>query len=218
MSRSDRLIILCAPLTVTVEWLAIFFASWRFSLDFNEPLSALPYNYPDAAWFYGMSVSIAAVLFAIFCLALRQYWKPAFLFALISSSLFLIAAWAQYNPVGGFWNAVHDICASLATLGYSFILFQASFRATGRLRRGGMIFSSIAIVNILAVLVFAHIFRVYVTWLQILLILNVQAWALYFAYHLWLQWPAIQLPDASLPTHTPKAPVQDLGRARHQGS
>jgi len=170
-----------------VEWFAIIFAVSFFGLDFNHPISAFPHDHPHTAWFYSISVSLIAILFTIFCLALRRYWKPSFKIAIASGLMFIIVAWAQYNPNGGFWSGVHDLSANIGTLGYGLILFEVCFRGSHVMRRAGMVFSSFAIVNMIAVFLSVHVFRSYATWFQLLFILTVQAWALYIAFYLWTE-------------------------------
>ncbi len=192
MSQRDKLIILCAPFTVIVEWSSFIFAIAYFGLDFDQPISAFPYLHEDYAWYYSLTVSLIAILFAVFCLSLRRYWKPSFKLAALSTGLFLIMAWAQYSPNGGFWNGVHNFCANLGALGYGFILLQVSFRGSHMMRQAGMVFISFAAVNLIAIFLSVHVFHLYATWFQLLFMLTVQAWALYLAYYLWHEEPATQ--------------------------
>ncbi len=187
MTRWQKLTLLCAPLVVVFEWFCFVIVLTFSNLDFNKPLSALPYYYPELATFFGSVLTIIAVLFTIFTLALRHFWKDVFKFAIICSIFFIIAGWSPYNPFdeGSFWSVVHAGAANLSVLGYTFVIFQISQRAHGALRQGSKVFFHIALLGILGVTLAIHVLNAYAAWFQMFLVLNVQAWCLYTAYCIW---------------------------------
>lgn len=192
MPSREKLILLCAPLTVLIEWTAFIIVITTYPFDFNHPFSAIPYDYPSMAVLFGAAVSLAGITFAIFTLALRPYWKDAFRFTVVCAGLMILAGWAQYNPNGEFWHTVHAGSANLMGAGYLFLMFQIAQRSQGVLRQASRIFLVIATMCLIGVIVTANFLHVNAGRFQFVLVLTAQSWALFTAYYLWKKQPTTQ--------------------------
>ena len=192
MSSRDKLILLCAPLTVLIEWTTFLIVINTYPFDFNHPFSAIPYDYPSMSVLFGLTLSLAGLSFAVFTLALRPYWKDVFRFSLICAILMILAGWAQYNPNGGFWHTVHAGSANLFGAGYLFIMFQIAQRSRGVLQQASRIFLAIATLCLVGVILTTNVFHANAGRFQFVMLLTAQAWALFTAYYLWKRQPTTQ--------------------------
>lgn len=189
MSLKEKLIILAAPLAVIFEWVTMIYVLNHFSMDLNQPISTLPYYHPDARLLFGIVLSVVAVLFSIFSLALTEYWKPAFKFTLFCSAVYLMAGWSLYDPVNqtSLSSVIHAGAANFAALGYTFLIFQISQRSHGMLRQASKVFFKLAVLFMVGVTLSIHVFHDYAAWFQILVLLTAQAWVLCASLFLWKQ-------------------------------
>lgn len=181
-----------APLAVLIEWTTFVWVVARYPMNFDLPLSSIPYFYPDFYPIFGVAITAVAVCIWLFSPLLQPFWEHAIVMTTVCGIAMIIGAWALYNPNGGFWHAVHANAISLAVIGYSFIILQVSHNAAGAYRLACRIFSAIAILGLVMVVLSIYVFQSYVAWFQLFLMLTVQAWLLYTAYYLWKRQPAIR--------------------------
>lgn len=187
MKNREAVYILAGPLAVFIELLGPVYILLHYDVDFNQPISTLPYYHPETWWIFGIVLTTVGILCSVFALALRPYWPYAFKFSLFCSAMYIIAGWSIYNPtdIASLESVIHAGAANLAVVGYTFLLFQMGERTTGYLRRSSMLFFYWALLGMLGVTVSIHVFHANAAWFQIMVMAAAQLWILSTAWYLW---------------------------------
>ncbi|MCA9309006.1 hypothetical protein KC973_01390 [Candidatus Saccharibacteria bacterium] len=165
-----------------VAWTSIIMMTLIHPLDLNEPLSQYGY-YESTHLFFGVSLSLGALVWYLFSRHLDQYWRYTSLCTLLASACYAVVAWVPYQPyVNTFIFDLHNIMIVLAATLYSapmlFIAYSKKHAAIARLSGYLFVIAIILVVTSLVARVAGH----GILYAQLLTLLPTSAWLIMVNY------------------------------------
>lgn len=184
MKLSQKALLLFGPLTVLVEIMGLML-SLHYLKKFNPDTALSMYSVAPRPLplIFGLTLTLAGILYFIFSLALRPYSKNIPIIALFSGIMISLTGWISFSHNGSTRDILHNFCIYVALAGYSSMIWLMKKHPVRAIQRISSITFYLLFVSILWASVCILILNRYIAIAQLLVLLIMQLWTIVIAWH-----------------------------------